>query len=274
MQFFKKPFFVFIIIFSLSCNNHRNTSESININPTETTPAINFTVVNSFPHDDSLFTEGFLFYNDQLFESTGSPDNLSQTKSVIGIDDLSTGKFEKKIELDKTKYFGEGISFFKNKLYELTYKNHICFVYDAKTFKLLDSLYYNNAEGWSLTSDGKNLIMSDGTNKLTYINPENFHLIKELNVSENGAPLSNLNELEYINGFIYADVWQTNYIVKIDTSNGNVIGKLDMSSLVHEAQNKNPSADVLNGIAYDSATDKIYVTGKLWTNIYQVSFPH
>lgn len=97
MQFFKRLLFLFIIIFLFSCNNHRNTSESININPTETTPAINFTVVNSFPHDDSLFTEGFLFHNGQLFESTGSPDNLSQTKSVIGIDDLSTGKFEKRL---------------------------------------------------------------------------------------------------------------------------------------------------------------------------------
>jgi glutamine cyclotransferase len=274
MQFLKKSFFLFIIIFSFSCNNHRNKSESINISPTETTPAINFTVVNSFPHDDSLFTEGFLFHNGQLFESTGSPNELTQTKSVIGIDDLLTGKFQKKIELDKSKYFGEGISFSKNKLYELTWKNHLCFVYDAKTFKLLDSLHYDNAEGWSLTSDGRNLIMSDGTNTLTYINPENFQPIKRLIVSENGTPLKNLNELEYINGFIYADIWQTNFIVKIDTSNGNVIGKLDMSSLVHEAQNKNPSADVLNGIAYDSAADKIYVTGKLWTNIYQVSFPH
>jgi glutamine cyclotransferase len=270
----KKFFFVFIIIFLFSCNNHRNTLESLSINPTEITPVINFTVVNSFPHDDSLYTEGFLFHNGQLFESTGSPDDLSQTKSLIGIDDLSTGKFDKKIEIDKSKYFGEGISFFKNKLYELTWKNHLCFVYDAKTFKLLDSLHYDNAEGWSLTSDGKNFIMSDGTNVLTYINPENFQPIKRLSVSENGNPSNNLNELEYINGFIYANIYETSFIVKVDTSNGNVIGKLDMSSLVHEAQNKNPSADVLNGIAYDSAADKIYVTGKLWTNIYQVNFPH
>ena len=237
-------------------------------------PVINYSVINSFPHNDSLFTEGFLLHNGQLFESTGSPDDLSQTKSLIGVDDLSTGKFYKKIELDKSKYFGEGISFFKNKLYQLTYKNHLCFVYDAKTFKLLDSLQYNNAEGWSLTDDKTDLIMSDGTDKLTFLNPENFKPVKTLAVTENEEPLDSLNELEYINGYIYANVWQTNFIVKIDTLNGKVVGKLDMSSLVLEAKNKNPAADVLNGIAYDSSADKIYVTGKLWDNIYQVNFTH
>jgi len=273
MQLTKTALFFLLIILFISCHNNKNR-DSITINSAVTTPAINYTVVNAFPHNDSLFTEGFLFYNGQLFESTGSPDDLSQTKSIVGIDDLITGKFEKKIELDKTKYFGEGISFFKNKLYELTYKNHLCFVYDAKNFMLLDSLHYNNAEGWSLTSDGANLIMSDGTNMLTYLDPLNFNPVKKLMVNETGSALNNLNELEFINGFIYADIYNTNFIAKIDISNGNVVGKLDMSSLVIEAKNKNPGVDVLNGIAYDSSTDKIYVTGKLWTNIYQVSFPH
>ena len=116
--------------------------------------------------------------------------------------------------------------------------------------------------------------MSDGTNTLTYLNPDNFKLVKTLTVTENEMPVNNLNELEYINGFIYADIWQTNFIVRIDTSTGKVVGKLDMSSLALEANNRNPGADALNGIAYDSSTNKIYVTGKLWTNIYQINFPH
>ncbi len=147
-------------------------------------------------------------------------------------------------------------------------------MYDAKTFKLLDSLHYNNAEGWSLTNDKTDLIMSDGTDKLTFLNPDNFKPVKALAVTENEEPLNNLNELEYINGYIYANVWETNFIVKIDTLNGKVVGKIDMSSLQLEAKSRNPAADVLNGIAYDSSTDKIYVTGKLWANIYQINFPH
>ena len=263
----------FFIFFFLSCNNN-NSSISVNINAATETPLINYAVINSFPHDTSLFTEGFLFHNGQLFESTGSPDELPRTKSLIVEDNLQTGSFDNKVEIDRTKYFGEGICFFNNKLYELTYKNQFCFVYNAKTFKLLDSFKYANIEGWSLTSDKTNLIMSDGTDTLTYINSENFKPVKTLAVIENGTPLKNLNELEYINGFIYANVWETNYVVKIDTLTGKVVGKLDLSSLTAEAKNKNPYTDVLNGIAYDSATDKIYVTGKLWSNIYQVSFSH
>ncbi len=261
-------FFVFT-----GCNN-RNSSNSTIINSDSQIPLINYSVSNSFLHDTSLFTEGFLFYNGRLFESTGSPDDLFQTKSMIGTDDLSTGKFDKKIEIDKRRYFGEGIVFFKNKLYQLTYKNHLCFVYDAKTFKLLDSLNYSNSEGWSLTSDDTNLIMSDGTDKLTYVSANDFKPVKVLTVTENEVAVDSLNELEYIHGFIYANVWQTNSIVKINTSNGKVVGKLDLASLVLEAKNKNPAADVLNGIAYDSGANKIYVTGKLWSNIYEVNFTH
>ncbi len=270
-----RTFFIFcFILFLLSACKNKNSSDSITINSIAQTPLINYSVVNSFLHDITLFTEGFLFHNGELFESTGSPDDLSQTKSMIGTDDLSTGKFNKKIELDKTKYFGEGIAFIHNKLYQLTYKNQVCFVYNAKTYKLLDSFKYTNPEGWSLTSVKDELIMDDGTDKLTFIDPSNFKPIKTLAVTDNEEPLDSLNELEYINGYIYANVWLTNFIVKIDTLNGKVVGKLDMSSLMFEAKNKNPAVDVLNGIAYDSAADKIYVTGKLWTDIYQLDFPH
>lgn len=263
-----------MILTIFSCNNNPKTSTNNNGQPDTNIPFISYTVPNYFSHDTNLFTEGFLFHKGELFESTGSPKELPQAESVIGIDNLTTGKFSKKIELDKTKYFGEGIAFLNDKLYQLTYKKQTGFIYDANSFKKIGQFTYNNAEGWSLTTDGKNLIMSDGTNKLTYLDPTNLKPVRILNVTNNGMPQDSLNELEYIKGFIYANVWMNNFIFKIDPTTGKIVGKLDLSLLVQDARNKNPRIDVLNGIAYDSTTDKIYVTGKLWSNIYQIDFNH
>ncbi len=237
-------------------------------------PIINYTVTKYFPHDTTSYTEGLIVHNGQLYESTGSPQEIKQTKSLIGIIDLSTGKINKKVELDRTKYFGEGIVILNDKIYQLTYKNKTGFIYDANSFRQINKFVYSNSEGWSLTTNGTDLIMSDGTDHLTFLNPENLQSYKTLMVTENGAPLDKLNELEFIKGFIYANIWTTNYIVKINPANGIVVGKLDLSSLNFEAKNKSSNADVLNGIAYDSTSDKIYVTGKLWANIYQINFPH
>lgn len=264
--------FVFSIILLSGCTDGSTNSGSENSQSTTATPFVNYTVTNYFAHDTSLFTEGFLFHNGHIFESTGSPEELPQTRSVIGISDLTTGKFSAKIEIDKSKYFGEGIVFLNNKLYQLTYKNQTGFIYDAKTFKEIGQFKYSNAEGWSLTTDGTNIIMSDGTNSLTYLDPVSLTPVKRLQVTENGYPIDKLNELEFIRGFIYANIWKSDIIVKIDPSSGSVVGKIDLSSLTKEEKRINPNAEVLNGIAYDSTTDKIYVTGKLWAYIYQIQF--
>lgn len=263
-----------LILLLNSCTDRSTNSGSETSESTAATPVINYTVTNYFAHDTSLFTEGFLFHNEQLFESTGSPKELLQTKSLIGITDLATGKFDVKIEIDKNKYFGEGIVFFKNKLYQLTYTNQFGFIYDGKTFKEVGQFKYSNIEGWGLTTDGISLIMSDGTSKLTYLDPEKLTPLKTLEITEQGYPIDKLNELEFIKGFLYANIWKNDIIVKIDPSSGHVVGKLDMSSLTSEAKRINPNAEVLNGIAYDSTTDKIYVTGKLWPTIYQIQFAH
>jgi glutamine cyclotransferase len=263
-----------LILLLNSCTDRSTNSGSETSESTAATPIINYAVTNYFAHDTSLFTEGFLFHNGKLFESTGSPKELPQTKSVIGITDLVTGKFDVKIEINKSKYFGEGIVFFKNKLYQLTYTNQIGFIYDGKTFKETGQFKYSNTEGWGLTTDGTSLIMSDGTSKLTYLDPAKLTALKTLEVTEQGYPIDKLNELEFIKGFLYANIWTSDIIVKIDPSSGNIVGKLDMSSLTNEAKRINPNAEVLNGIAYDSTTDKIYVTGKLWPNIYQIQFSH
>jgi glutamine cyclotransferase len=266
---------LFLALLIYSCGSNPDKPATTTIEPAAPTiPAIGYQVVKTFPHDTTLFTEGFLVHDGQLFESTGSPKELPQTRSLVGPLDTLTGKMSSKIELDKNTYFGEGITFLKGKLFELTYQNHICFVYDAKTFKSIGSFNFDNNEGWSLTTNDTDLIMSDGTDKLTFIDPDTYKPIKKLQVIQNGVPRDSLNELEYIKGFIYANIWQNNTIVKIDPNSGQVVGTLDLSNLVFDARNKYPTAEVLNGIAYDKASDKIYITGKLWPTIYELNFPH
>jgi len=213
-----------------------------------------------------------LFHDNQLFESTGSPEEFPDTKSVFGNVDLKTGKIEVKAELDRQKYFGEGILFFKDKIFQLTYKNQIGFIYDAKTYKNIGSFSYSNKEGWGLTTDGKNIIMSDGTNLITYLDPDSLKPTKTLGITFNGSSALYINELEYINGFIYANIWTTSNIAKIDPQTGKIVGIIDISSLYLEAKKKNSMSEATNGIAYDKSDGRIFVTGKFWPTIYQIKF--
>lgn len=240
----------------------------------ESVPEIPFTLVTKHPHDVNAFTEGLLFYNGQLFESTGATQELPQTKSLFGSVDMKTGVINTKAELDKNIYFGEGIVVLKDKFYQVTYKNQQGFIYDAKSFKKLGQFNYANKEGWGLTTDGTSVIMSDGSEVLTYFNPDGMTVAKTLVVSNNGYIEEYLNELEYINGFIYANVWLKNYIVKINPENGKVVGTIDLSGIEGNAKTTNPQAKEMNGIAFDAATNKIYVTGKMWANIYEIDFKH
>ncbi len=266
----------FTVFFLISCTENKKDSEITNKPTTinNNVPTLAYTVVSRLPHDASSFTEGFLFHNQQLFESTGAPENLPETKSMFGIVNLETGKIDSKAELDRTKYFGEGIVFFGDKIYQLTYTTQIGFIYDSKTYKQIGNFRFKNKEGWGLTTDGTFIIMSDGTNNLTYLDPTTLKEVKTLSVSNAGYAEDYLNELEYINGYIYANIWTKNYLVKIDPKTGKVVGTIDLSALTIEAKSNNPNADVLNGIAYDTTSDKIYVTGKLWPNIFQLDFPH
>lgn len=233
-------------------------------------PQINYSIVNQFPHSISSFTEGLLIHNNEIFESTGSPKELAHTKSVLGVLNLETGEIDVKHELNRDIYFGEGIVFLNDMVYQLTYRKQTCFVYDAKTFKKIGEFKYSNKEGWGLTTDGKHIIMSDGTNMLSFIEPSNFQVLRTLEVSSNNYAIDYLNELEYIKGYIYANVWPSNIIVKIDPKSGHVIGKIDLTLLHEMASFNNPQSIETNGIAYDSISDNIYVTGKFWPNIYQI----
>jgi len=277
MSIIKKIFpIVIVALLVYSCNSETASKPALPKNQetekTKLTPMINFTVVKTYPHDTTCFTEGFLFHEGKLFESSGAPEYLQQTRSAFGIVDLQKGKLNVKGELDKKQYFGEGIVIVNNRLYQLTYINQTGFVYDAKNFQRLGQFSYQNKQGWGMTTEGKHLIMSDGTNVLTYLDPKDYRVVKELSVSENGFALDYLNELELINGFLYANVWMKNTIVKIDTSNGEVVGKLDLTTICNEAKKKNKNSLELNGIAYDSISKRILVTGKLWPEIYEIKF--
>jgi glutaminyl-peptide cyclotransferase len=260
----------------VACSNtdHKNASGGAD-DPVDNSPAlINYTVIQALPHDTSSFTEGLLFHDGKLYESTGTePAMPADRRSLFGTVDPKTGKIEKKAELDRNKYFGEGIAFLHDKVYQLTWTTKIGFIYDAKNFSKLGQFNIPVKEGWGMTTDGTHLIMSEGSSNISYVDPVSFQVVKILGVTDNNGPVSNINELELINGFLYANEWQSSYILKIDTASGKVVGKLDLSSLVNAAKTNNPEADVLNGIAYDPASGNIYVTGKLWPNIYEIKFP-
>ncbi|QNF32169.1 glutaminyl-peptide cyclotransferase [Adhaeribacter swui] len=269
----------FVILLSLglatACNNDKKETTESNTTTQAPPPVVspitmNYEVVNTFPHDTTAFTEGLLLHQGQLFESTGSPTEMPQTRSLIGIVDLKTGKIDEKIELDRNKYFGEGMVILNDKIYQLTYTTKVGFVYDAKTFKKLQEFTFPSQEGWGLTTDGTHLIMSDGTSQLTYLDPNTFKTVKTLQVKYNYDPLVNLNELEYIKGVIYANIYTTNSIVRIDEATGQATGILDLSALTNQVKSKYPNALELNGIAFNPTSGTIYVTGKLWPNIFEL----
>jgi glutaminyl-peptide cyclotransferase len=261
-----------------SCNSDavkEQKKEEKNIPEKVQIPFLSYSVTATLPHDTTSFTEGFLVNEGQLLESTGSPDYLPQTRSVLGIVDLKTGKINVKAELDKNKYFGEGIVVLNTKIYQATYKNQAGFMYDAKTFKMVGQFSYSNKEGWGLTTDGKSIIMSDGSNVLTFLDPEKLNVIKTLGVNTVDVDAADyLNELEYIKGFIYANIWMTGYIAKIDPASGRIQAIIDFSQLVADNKARYSGSLEMNGIAYNATADKIYVTGKFWPHIYEVNFPH
>ena len=252
----------------LSCNDADQPSGS-NGGTSEQSPLIiPYSIVNQYPHDPHSFTEGLSFYKGQLFESTGSPDDSIENGSWVGRVDLQTGKIIKQVRLGKD-FFGEGSTILNDKLYYLTWTTNKGFVYDVNTFKKLREFSYPG-EGWGLTHDGTNLIMSNGTNNLTYYHPDSLTMIKMISVTDNNGPVGNLNELEFINGHIYANQWQTSYILKIDPTTGKVTGKIDCSNIENLIRQKSPDANYMNGIAFDNETQKMFITGKYWPQLFEI----
>jgi glutamine cyclotransferase len=216
------------------------------------------------PHLETSFTQGLEFDNGTLYEGTGDPNQDGQT--LVAEVDLKTGVIKRKMGLDAS-HFGEGISVFGDELFQLTWKNQKCLVYDKKSFKVLRELAYSG-EGWGLCHDNNNLIMSDGSERIYFRDPKTFEITKTIEAYTDQGPVAYLNELEYIDGFIYANIWTTNNIAVIAAESGKVVAIIDATELVKEGKG---NGEVLNGIAFDKLNKKLYMTGKYWPKLFEVS---
>ena len=245
----------------LSGDNYEEIFVTSDIKPTQYT----YQVVAVYPHDATRFTQGLEFHDNVLYEGTGQ-----EKSSFIFQTDLKTGKKIKEYKLED-QYFGEGITILNNKIYELTYKHQIGFIYDLNTFKLLNTWKYRFLEGWGLANDGHSLIMSDGTENVYFINPDTFREERKIQVCNEYNIVKNINELEYIKGEIWANIWTTDNLVIIDPKTGKITGEVNLKGLSGTIlQSQRESLDVLNGIAWNPVTDKIYVTGKWWPKLFEI----
>lgn len=226
-------------------------------------PIYDVEVVHSYPHDTGAFTEGLFYLNGFLYESTGLERHSSIRKVRI-----DTGEVVQKVDI-APQYFGEGIVNWQGHLISLTWKSQTGFVFDLATFKLQRHFKYPG-EGWALTRNDRQLIMSDGTSDLRFLDPNTLTETRRIHVTVEGKPLLNLNELEWVKGEIYANVWQTNWIVRIDPGSGEVIGLINLAGLLRPSDLVQGQTDVLNGIAYDAKRDRLFVTGKNWPKLFEI----
>lgn len=224
--------------------------------------ADSYRVIHVYPHDDQAFTQGLIYLDGSLYESTGLNGQSSLRKV-----DLVTGKVLQE-QTVPSQYFAEGLTNWGNTLIQLTWKAHVAFVYDRASFRLLKTLHYP-WEGWGLTQDGKHLILSDGSETLHFLNPDDLSEVRKIRVTDHGSPVEQLNELEYIHGEIYANVWMTDKIARISPETGKVLGWIDLAGLLPAIELRSNDA-VLNGIAYDAAHNRLFVTGKLWPRLFEI----
>lgn len=226
-------------------------------------PVYGYRVVKTYPHDPDAFTEGLFFKDGYLYESTGLKGRSSIRKTQ-----LETGVASLAVSLPPD-VFGEGITWFGDSLIGLTWTEHIGFVLDLKDFSLKHRFSYPG-EGWGLTRNEREIIMSDGTSELRFLDPESLKERRRLRVTAGGKPLDQLNELEWVEGQVYANVWQTDLIARIDPKSGEVVGWIDLSHLLPDTERISGHTDVLNGIAYDEKTKRLFVTGKMWPKLFEI----
>ena len=256
-----KYFFLFTAMLEMvslcSCTDLTESSHS-----PQAIPLYTYRVINLYPHDRNAFTQGLVFENDFLYEGTGLHEKSSLRKV-----ELATGSVIQMKELPR-KFFGEGVTIYENRIIQLTWRSHTGFVYDKESFALLQEFSYP-MEGWGITHDGSHLIMSDGTSTLHFLDPHTFKEVDQITVTDANGLVSKLNELEYVKGEIYANVWPTERVAMIKPHTGQVSGWIELSGLLRKEDYDTPM-DVLNGIACDEKDDRLFVTGKWWPTLFEI----
>jgi glutamine cyclotransferase len=263
----KKYIPIFVLVILAACNGSTDKPYDPELVPPKT-PLIGYTILAQYPHDTSAYTQGLEFHNGKLYEGTGDYETSS-----LRITDARTGKVEKKHMMGTDSIFGEGITIFKNKIYQLTWESNIVYVYDVNNIDKPVKSFKWPYQGWGITHNDTDLIISDGTANLYFVNPEDFKLKSTIRVSENGSSVDSINELEYVDGYVYANVYLTDVIVKIDPSSGFIVGKMELPGLKEKffaAQDIPGRTDVLNGIAYDSTKKTLFITGKRWPKMFEL----
>ena len=262
----KKALLLPLLACFFACNNDNGGGGGdTQFNNPDAPKQMSYSILNTYPHDTSSYTQGLLFYNGEMYEGTGL-----EGKSKLMKVDFKTGKPIQQINLDP-KLFGEGVVILRDTIYQLTYLNKLVLVYTLKDFKKVKE-YANDHQGWGLTTNGTELIVTDGSSNLYFYNPSDFRLLRKQAVTEGGTLSYNLNELEYIDGYVYANQYEAPYIFKIDPASGFIVAKADLTDMWNRIKAIDPTADVPNGIAYNPDTKKIYVTGKLWPELYEIQF--
>jgi glutaminyl-peptide cyclotransferase len=265
MKLFLISSFTLLVLSSCSNSNatdNNNTPE----NTTTNNNSIPYTLVKQWPHNPDFFIEGLEFKDSLLYESVGDADYSG--KSCISIINQQTGLPISQTKLDK-KYFGEGLTIINNKAFMLTYKEEKGFIFDPKTLKQIGEFSYKG-EGWGMTNDGSKIMMSNGSNNISIRNANTFAEENVIAIFDENGPVANINELEYVNGFLYANLWQTNTIIKIDLQKKMVVQKIDFSSLVNQYIPQNQKAE-MNGIAYNKKSNTFFITGKNWNTMFEVA---
>ncbi|HNY26766.1 MAG TPA: glutaminyl-peptide cyclotransferase [Candidatus Sumerlaeota bacterium] len=227
-------------------------------------PTLAFEVVNRYPHDTAAYTQGLLYHEGKFYESTGR-----YRRSTLREVEIETGRVLRSRKLDD-RYFAEGLALYDNRLIQLTWQSGVGFAYRLDTFEPIGQPFEYEGEGWGLTNDGKRLIFSDGTDTLRFLDPDSYKVLDTLHVTDGGKPVPLLNELELVEGTLYANVWRSNRIARISLSTGAVQSWLDLTSLTEEVHEQNPDAEVLNGIAWDAAGGRLFVTGKNWPTVFEI----
>jgi glutamine cyclotransferase len=249
-----------IMLLHVACRRSAGPDNSFSLS--SQVPSDSFDVIRSWPHDPTAFTEGLIFDQGLLWESTG------QHGSSLRQIEPETGKILRKIDVPP-EYYAEGITIFQGKLFQLTYQEHKALVYDLNSLQVLQVLNYEG-EGWGLTHDDQSLIMTDGTNRIRFLDPVDFRPVRSIEVYDAGRPVDRLNELEYVKGEIYANIWRTNLIIRISPASGKILGVIDVGRLFPQADRHGDNAAWPEGIAYDHTNDRVFVTGKHWPKIFEI----